>query len=60
MSATHDRFVEELNDLLDKLVDDGCFDHAQILAQILEDHDLLREVDAYSLDEYDGVTAEED
>jgi hypothetical protein len=35
--------VTRLNDLLDLLVEDGCFDHAQILVQILEDEDLLRE-----------------
>lgn len=45
MSGTHDRFVDELNDFMQDLVDEGCFDLASKLFDILEEHDLLRDED---------------
>ncbi len=33
----------QLNEFLNLLVDDGCFDHASKLVDILEAHDLLAE-----------------
>ena len=41
MSGVRDNLVHDLNEFLGKLVDDGCFDHASKLVDILEEHGLL-------------------
>lgn len=43
VSGVHDRLVDELNDFMQDLVDEGEFDLASKLFDILEEHDLLRE-----------------
>lgn len=43
MSGVHDLLVDQLNDLMQDLVDEGEFDLASKLFDILEEHDLLRE-----------------
>lgn len=41
VSGVHDRFVHELNELMRNLIDDGCFDRANELFELLEEYDLL-------------------
>lgn len=52
MSATHDRFIEDLNEFLRKLVDDGCFDLANKFYDLLEEYDLLADE---SVDDYEDA-----
>ena len=51
MSGTHDRFVRDLNDHLNRLIADGCTDLAETFMNLLEEYDLLLDEDDDFLDE---------
>lgn len=57
MSGTHDRFVEDLNQHLYRLIEDGCVDLAEQFLILLEEYDLLLPEDA---DESDYYSTEDD
>lgn len=52
MSGTHDRFVEDLNHHLYRLIEDGCVDLAESFLNLLEEYDLLLPEDAEESDYY--------